>query len=426
MARKTKAYDKLFWGNAGNETVLGTAASDALYGAAGDDALTGEAGNDALFGGDGNDYLTGGSGNDLLSGGSRIDWADYAAATSGVRVDLNDTRAQNTGGAGIDWLSSIERLQGSAFADLLIGNGAANLLKGGSGADTVLGGSGDDQLFGDAGDDRLDGGTGRDYLQGGLGNDTYLIDAEGDYAEEQADGGIDTVITTITDRLDTHVENLRLAGTAAINGWGNTSDNLMIGNDAANTIFAYEGRDTIFGGGGDDVLGGGDGDDTVDGGAGSDTFTFTGSPVATVVDLRLQGVGQNTGRGVDTLTSVENLVGSDVADVMIASSAVNRLEGALGADTYRFFSAADLNGDVIVKATGVGDVIDLSGIDANTAQAGDQAFALVSAFGRKAGEAVYTVGAGSASLQIDVNGDGVADAALTVLATDPAAMGFLL
>lgn len=415
---------ELFWGTAENDSVEAGAGNDIVYGANGDDVLGGQAGNDALFGGDGNDYLVGGSGDDVLSGGSGVDWADYANAGVGVRIDLNNTRAQNTRGAGVDLLSGIERLIGSAFADVLVGDGAANLFRGGAGDDSQSGGAGDDALYGEAGDDLLNGGTGADYLVGGAGNDTYYVDAAGDYVEEVAGGGTDTVYSTITDTLDRNVENLRLLGSAALNGWGNALDNEIVGNDGANTLYGYEGNDRLYGGNGDDTLGGGDGDDRVDGGAGNDIFTFTSWTQAVTVDLRIQGAAQATGRGSDTLVSIEGVVGGEVADVLIGNAVANRLEGGAGTDTYRYFSLADLNRDVIVKAAGAGDRIDLSAIDADLGAAGDQAFVIVSAFSGDAGEALYSASTGL--LQLDVNGDGRADATLTVIGADLASMAFVL
>ena len=58
----------------------------------------------------------------MLNGGTDIDAATYASATAGVRVDLALTGAQNTVGAGIDTLNSIEDMDGSDFADTLTGN----------------------------------------------------------------------------------------------------------------------------------------------------------------------------------------------------------------------------------------------------------------------------------------------------------------
>ena len=413
------------WGTASGDTLEGGGGNDVLFGLDGMDLLEGQDGADTLYGGDHSDYLIGGGGNDSLNGGEGVDWADYADATSAVTLDLRLSTWQATGGAGTDFLVYIENILGSEFNDFVFGSNRDNLLMGGEGDDLLMGSNGRDSLLGGAGDDFLNGGSHRDYYEGGAGDDVFVVKHKRDYAFETEDGGNDSVQAYRTYRLCENVENLVLMGAGAFNGWGNVVDNEMFGNEASNTLYGYEGDDTLYGRGGDDVLGGGDQDDLMDGGAGSDTLTFAGSSVGVTVDLRSTGA-QDTGRGVDTLVSIENVVGSNSADVIIGSAVANRLEGAIGEDRYVFNALADLNGDTIVKAKGVGDKIDLSGIDANTGLTGDQAFAVVGAFTGVAGQAVYSVGGNSATLHLDVDGDGVSDASLTVLASDAGVMGFVL
>ena len=97
-----------------------------------------------------------------------------------MTVDLTIAVAQDTGGAGIDTLSSIEGLTGSAFADRLKGNDAANALAGGDRNDRLAGGKGTDHLEGGNGADRLIGGRDADLLAGGKGVDTFGYDTARD------------------------------------------------------------------------------------------------------------------------------------------------------------------------------------------------------------------------------------------------------
>lgn len=111
--------------------INGTSLNDVLIGTISDDTITGFAGNDTLIGGAGNDVLNGETGSDTAS---------YGDATAGVTVNLNLTSAQNTVGAGIDTLLSIERLIGSNFNDTLIGRHTyTDTLTGGGGSDTLTG-----------------------------------------------------------------------------------------------------------------------------------------------------------------------------------------------------------------------------------------------------------------------------------------------
>lgn len=110
-------------------------------------------GNDGLIGGSGNDRFEGGPGNDSLDGSGGTDRALYSGAFAGVTVDLRIAGAQDTIGAGIDTLTSIEELSGSGFDDTLTGNDLANLLDGQAGNDRLTGGLGDDRIEGGAGSD---------------------------------------------------------------------------------------------------------------------------------------------------------------------------------------------------------------------------------------------------------------------------------
>ena len=59
-----------FYGEAGNDTLIGSDGNDLADGGVNDDLISGAAGDDTLIGADGNDTLSGGSGSDSLSGGS--------------------------------------------------------------------------------------------------------------------------------------------------------------------------------------------------------------------------------------------------------------------------------------------------------------------------------------------------------------------
>ena len=151
-------------GDITNETITGTTLADVIGGLGGDDTIDGLAGSDTLNGGSGNDVLNGGDdndiligalGNDTLNGGAGIDTADYSGAGAGVTVNL--TTGGATGGAGVDALSQVENVTGTAFADTLTGDGGANILRGGGGIDTLNGGGGADQLI--AGAPALGGGA---------------------------------------------------------------------------------------------------------------------------------------------------------------------------------------------------------------------------------------------------------------------------
>ena len=92
--------------------------------------------------------------------------------TGAVTVNLGTAAQQNTVNAGLDTLSNIENIVGSAFNDTLTGTATANVMGGGAGNDSLTGLGGNDNLNGGAGNDNLNGGAGNDALDGGIGIDT--------------------------------------------------------------------------------------------------------------------------------------------------------------------------------------------------------------------------------------------------------------
>ena len=108
----------------------------------------------------------------------------------------------------------------------------------------------------------------------------------------------------------------------------------IVGTTGNDTIGGTSGNDTIDGGAGADTLTGGAGNDTLDGGAGTDTASYGGSSPAGVVAELWRGLVSFDGWGTaDTLIGIENLSGSQQADLLAGDNAANRLEGDLGNDS---------------------------------------------------------------------------------------------
>jgi Ca2+-binding RTX toxin-like protein len=235
-----------------------------------------------------------------------------------------------TGGNGAD------TIRGNGVANLLIGNAGNDAIAGGDGADRLQGGDGADTLGGDAGNDIIEGGAGADTMRGAAGNDVYSVDNVSDKViETSADGGTDTVRSSISYTLGTYQEKLVLTGTGTLKGTGNNLANSITGNGAANLL---------DGGSGNDVLDGGAGADSMSGGAGNDTYVidnagdtaFEASAAGgtdTVRSAVTSALGANVENLVLTGSATANATGNVLANALTGNAAANILDGRGGADT---------------------------------------------------------------------------------------------
>ena len=197
------------------------------------------------------------------------------------------------------------------------------------------------------GNDVYDGRGGTVQLEvfGEAGDDRFIIDDATLVLVENENEGIDTVATTVTYTLRAHFENLELIGSDAINGYGNTLNNVITGNDADNVLSGRGGDDLLIGGAGDDylhggvgndTLGGEEGDDDLRGGAGIDLLDGGNGD-----DVLLGGEGDDTiigGDGDDDLrgeTGNDSLDGGFGDDVMTGGDGDDTLIGGPGADDVR-------------------------------------------------------------------------------------------
>ncbi len=129
---------------------------------------------------------------------------------------------------------SSESNNGSNTVPVILGNTSNN---------SLTGTAGNDMMFGFDGNDTLNGGAGADTMYGGNGNDAYGVDNTGDQVIESANQGTDTVVSSISYSLPSNVENLTLAGPAAINATGNSLNNVITGNSGNNKLTGGAGSD---------------------------------------------------------------------------------------------------------------------------------------------------------------------------------------
>ena len=317
-------------GNSLANILIGNAASNRPDGAGGNDIIDGGAGADTMIGGTGNDTFVVDNAGDVVTEAAGAG-TDTVQSSRSYVLGFNLENLTLTGSSAISGT-------GNTLNNVLICNSAINTLAGGNGNDTLDGGGGTDRISGGLGNDVyvvdnlgevvteatnsgldlvqakisytlgntigqlslignsaihgtgnstnnvlvgndgavsvLNGGAGADSMRGGAGNDTYVIDNVGDTVTETANAGTDTVQSRLGFTLGNNVEYLTLTGTSAINGTGNTLNNVITGYGAANSLRGGVGNDTLNGSVGNDVLIGGAGNDRLAGGTGNDTFHF--------------------------------------------------------------------------------------------------------------------------------------------------------
>jgi trimeric autotransporter adhesin len=265
--------------------------------------------------------------------------------------------------------SGDESILGTVYDDTISGGAGHDTLAGFGGVDVLSGDDGDDLLFGGPGDDTLSGGAGNDYLYGGAGNDTMNGGEGNDFYDVNETGDVVTELAgggtdEIQTSLDQYVLLDNFENLTGVPSWGGQT---LTGNSLGNLIKGNWTDDILNGLAGDDTLIGGQGVDLLTGGSGNDAFQFAGYDT-----------------GLDT-----------------------------GADRITDFTSG-------------ADIIDLTRVDANTLDEGDQAFSFIGSqsFSGAAGELRYEQNAGDTWLEWDDNGDGVADFAIvfagsvTPVATD--------
>jgi Ca2+-binding RTX toxin-like protein len=320
-------------GTEAGEVLDATAAGLILFGLGGDDSL----------GGAGANGMAGGAGADTYSADHAADRV-FEAADEGR--DLVLATVSWTLGAHVENLTLLGTRglsgTGNALNNRIDGNAGANRLEGGEGDDSLRGSGGADTLIGGMGVDWLDGGSGADRMEGGAGSDTYVVDHVRDQVMEQAGGGYDRVISSVSLTLGAELERLSLSGTAALSGTGNALGNRMDGNAGANLLDGGEGDDTLMGEAGADTLIGGLGLDWLDGGSGADRMEGGAGSDTYVVDHALDQVVEQAGGGYDRVVSRVSLtLGAELEHLSLSGPAGlsgtgnaldNRLDGNAGAN----------------------------------------------------------------------------------------------
>ncbi len=373
-----------------------------------DDVLFGNFENNVIDGGGGNDFIHAFGGNDVYRGGSGIDTALFNEAMGPIDARLGFGIARTFLGDGIfdtNLLVEIENINGGKYDDLIQGDQGENKLAGLAGDDQVRGGAANDELFGGDGDDLLGGnreddalfgGSGEDLMRGGDGDDTL----QGDKQDDRFFGGSgnDLMIWNNGDGSDFMTGGsgedkvqVNLADEGAPEGdlfFIDNNDGEVAFQRANLGLFQLDIKNTeeleVNGQAGDDTAYVGEGveelvDLKIDGGSdqnlteldpdSGDVINFVNFNEGLFVDLDVN-FGDNGTPGLSeageakniaalpsqgdtetflfTIDDVENVVGSDLGDVLIGNAESNVLNGAGGNDVL----IGDFGQDLLIGGTG--------------------------------------------------------------------------
>ena len=219
-----------------------------------------------------------------------------------------------------------------------------------AGNDTLWGDKDNDYLIGGKGADKLDGGSGKQDTASYQGSDAGVSVDLGGRTAEGGDASGDQLW---------NIENLS-------------------GSDYADTLRGDAGDNRIWGQDGDDTFIGTTGQDWYHGGKGSDTLSYQDATQSITIDLSpldrspfaSMTFGEEAGAAADDIIrSIENVTGTDFADVIAGNKQANILNGGKGNDEL----SGGAGDDVLIGGGGKdtltgGEGADTFVIDANPKQ----------------------------------------------------------
>ncbi|WP_228156156.1 putative Ig domain-containing protein [Acinetobacter pittii] len=364
---------------ASNDIILGLTdyvgspeSGDIIYAGSGNDQINTGLGSSQVYAGEGDDIIitpdvfaidkiSGGAGNDVIY---TYDPLSNNQVINNPYININlarniyDIKDVVYGGDGDDYIylgNQKTEAYGDDGNDIIVSYSLSSNIQ------FLYGGDGNDTLKAGNGGAYLDGGAGTDHLVGGSGDDTFIVDEQDTYEENDPNGGYDTIhISQNIDLSLGYLEAVTLLGNQNLSIYGNTSDNKLIGNAGNNYIDGRAGSDYMQGGLGNDyyVV---DTTETIETDDNGNTYIIDGDQVVEDIDggidtlerwedTRFIGQDEN---GNPVLTesykilenNIENLIlkgnaktgfGNDLDNIIVGNEQDNYIDGLAGNDTYIF------------------------------------------------------------------------------------------
>lgn len=227
-----------------------------------------------------------GPGTESLDGGGGVDTVSFADAPAAVTTDLLTGQASGGWGTTIT-LSGIQNVIASDYGDTIIGN---------KGPSSFTGGPGNDTFVLEGGNDSIDGGGGTNTLDlGAATGPVSLTLGVNDLPQDTGSlGEVSVVPGTIQRVVGGNLGNVLVAANGDATLVGGAGTDVLAGGSGSVTLEAGSGTATLVGGTGPTVMTGGAGADTyipltgpvtVTGGTGSNTLDYAGDPYPVEANL---------------------------------------------------------------------------------------------------------------------------------------------
>ncbi|MCC7596277.1 hypothetical protein IGS61_02180 [Janthinobacterium sp. FW305-129] len=172
------------------------------------------------------------------------------------------------------------------------------------------------RFTGTANADVLTGTTGADVLEGLAGDDTYYVNDSGDVIVELANGGNDTVYTSVNYKVADNVENVHLSR-SGLTVTGSATNN--------NSFYVHA-----------------PGGNVLDGGGTGNSVSYAYAAAGVTATLSGANGPLPAAPGTDVLLNFVGLTGSKFDDVLTGNELKNALIGGMGNDTLRGGKGDDL------------------------------------------------------------------------------------
>jgi Ca2+-binding RTX toxin-like protein len=231
----------------------------------------------------------------------------------------------------------------------------------------VLGTDGNDTLRSTNGLQSFDGGAGIDKLVFDEGTQGVTVNLKtgkmtDSFGQAETLSNIEIVVgTSFNDKITGSDFADYLVG-----GGGNDTLSGGLGSDE---LYGGEGDDILIGGGDSDYFVGGAGNDTIKGGSGFDLLDYSDEGGAFGVTVNLTNkTGLDTYGDTDTITGIDRVRGTELADSLTGNGSANLLEGGDGNDMLSGLAGDDIlwagfGDDTVLGGNGNDELVGARGAD---------------------------------------------------------------